>query len=655
MTPERYQQIKSAYGEACVLEAAERRVYLDRLGATDAELRSEVESLLAHDQQTLPIRRPVEAAEALRAFAPGAAKDEPSSGLDPWPEADEEMPAQIGRYRVISRIGAGGMGVVYEAEQDIPRRTVALKIIRPGLASRDVMRRFQFEAHVLGQLQDPGIAQIYEAGTATVTRAGGVTVEQPFLAMELVRGEALGRYVERAGISLRRRLELLARICDAVHAAHQKGVIHRDLKPGNIRITESGQPKILDFGVARMTDADVSVTTMHTDLGQLIGTLPYMSPEQVEGDSSQLDTRSDVYALGVVAYQALTGQLPYEVRGKNVPEAVRVIREETAARLSTANRSLRGDLETIVATALEKDRGRRYQSAAEMAADIRRFLNDEPIAARPASALYQMRKFARRHRTLVGAMLVVVLALVAGTVISTVQWLRATRAEALASTRLDDALAAQADAEAAAAKAETISAFLMDMLRHVNPQEALGRDVSLLREILDDAAERIDTELAGFPTIQAEIHNTIGMVYCNISDYPDAERHLETARDLRLAHLGPDHPDTWASLGCLAELRWQQGRLEVAETLYRYLIARYAAELGGKPRGHARPALSTRRRTEGAGPDRRGGGGAERRAHRDACRVRRRRERHARSYKRAGGSAARARAVGGGRGAAARD
>jgi hypothetical protein len=218
-----------------------------------------------------------------------------------------------------------------------------------------------------------------------------------------------------------------ARVCDALEHAHQKGIIHRDLKPGNILVTEEGQPKVLDFGVARLTNADVRTTTMHTDVGALVGTLSYMSPEQAGGDPDELDTRSDVYSLGILAYELLTGRLPYPIP-RLLPEAVRTIREEEPSKLSTHDQTLRGDVETIVLKALEKDKARRYPSASALAADIRRFLADEPISARRPSTWYQLQKFTRRNRILVGSAAAVFLALVAGTVLSTQQALRARRA-----------------------------------------------------------------------------------------------------------------------------------------------------------------------------------------------------------------------------------
>ena len=324
------------------------------------------------------------------------------------------------------------MGTVYLAEQQHPRRTVALKVIKAGLGGDQVLRRFEREADLLARLQHPAIAQVFDAGTAD-TPLG----PRPFFAMEFIHGEPLKRYVKGRQLDARQRIELMAMVCDGIHHAHQRGIIHRDLKPANILVDSSGQPKILDFGVARATESDLQAT-MHTEAGQLLGTLSYMSPEQVVADRHGIDIRSDVYALGVILYELLAAKLPCGLDQKPLPEAIRAICEEEPDTLSSVDRAYRGDIETIVAKALEKDRDRRYASAADLAADLRRYLHDEPIVARPASVGYQLQKFARRHTAVVAGIAAVFVVLVAGTVVSTWQAIRARRAEAAAERRFTD-------------------------------------------------------------------------------------------------------------------------------------------------------------------------------------------------------------------------
>ncbi|GJM24791.1 MAG: hypothetical protein DHS20C16_12060 [Phycisphaerae bacterium] len=418
MTPEEYQKVAEIFADACQRDEAERSAFLDKACADDAALRARVEAMLRSDSEGDAFLQ--QAAVNLRA------------GIDELTDANDGDPETVGRYRIIRKLGSGGMGVVYLAEQDQPRRFVAIKLIRPGLLSLELLRRFEFEAQVLGQLRHPGIAHVYEASTAS--ESGG----QSYFAMEYVEGPPLDQHVRERNLSTRDRLEMIARICDAVQHAHQKGVIHRDLKPANILVDESGQPKILDFGVARATNSDTQLMTMQTNVGQIIGTIAYMSPEQVTGVSADIDTRSDVYALGVICFELLSQRLPLSLRDRSIPEAARMIQDEEPSRLRHVDATMPADVETIVAKALEKDKERRYQSAAELADDIRRYLRHEPIVARPQTTLYQLKKFAMRNRGLTVALCGVVVALVAGLISTSIYAYRADQQRSISEERFED-------------------------------------------------------------------------------------------------------------------------------------------------------------------------------------------------------------------------
>src|SRR5580658_6773251 len=531
MEAERWAAIESLYHAALEREPAERSGWLGQACGGDAGLRKEVESLLACAEASLsnPAARP--GMEKVWDHVAG--------------ERDGALPSTIGRYRILRLLGEGGMGVVYEAEQEQPRRKVALKVVKSGLGDPKLIRRFEQEALALGRLQHPGIAQIYEAGTAD----NGFG-PQPYFAMEFIRGQPLLEYAAAHKLNTRQRLELMAKICEAVHHAHQRGIIHRDLKPGNILVDETGQPKILDFGVARATDSDAHVTRQ-TDLGQLVGTLAYMSPEQVLADPLELDTRSDVYALGVILYELLAGHLPYKISPK-LHEALQTIREEEPTSLSTLSSAYRGDIETIVAKALEKDKTRRYPSAAELAADIRRYLQDEPIMARPATTLYQLQKFARRHKALVLGVAAVFVVLIAGIIVSAREAERA-NAESATSRAISDFLQNDLLAQASAANQS-------------RPDTKPDPDLKV-RTALDRAAARITGRFDRQPKVEAAIRYTIGQTYMDLGLYPEARTQFERALNLHRRVLGAENPVTLNTMGRIGYAAFQEGKYPEAESL----------------------------------------------------------------------------------------
>ncbi len=409
MNRDRRERIKQLYLAAEELPEERREAFLAAQCGDDMSLIAEVRRLLGASDNVM-----------------SGFMQTPALSAPVWRSLEPTPPETIGRYRIGRRLGAGGMGVVYEAVQEPTGRIVALKILAAGYESHAMMSRFEHEAAALGRLRHPGIAQVYEAG---LDSSRGPTV--PFIAMELVDGPSLLDFVAAESLDTSAVLGLFVKVCDAVHHAHQRGVIHRDLKPGNIlvdRTDDQAQPKILDFGIARITDADTLALTLQTQAGQLLGTVKYMSPEQAAGDPAEIDTRSDVYSLGVILYELLARRMPYGTEDTPLHEAVRIIREEEARPLSSIDPAFRGDLTTILGKALDKEKSRRYASAHEMAVDIRRYLTHEPIAAHPPSAIYQLRKFARRNRGLVAGVAIVFVLLVAGIVVTSHQAAVASRA-----------------------------------------------------------------------------------------------------------------------------------------------------------------------------------------------------------------------------------
>jgi non-specific serine/threonine protein kinase/serine/threonine-protein kinase len=483
---------------------------------------------------------------------------------------DGECGGSVGPYHLLQRVGEGGMGEVWLAEQGKPvRRQVALKLIKAGMDTKQVVARFESERQALALMNHPNIARVFDAGETEQGR--------PYFAMEYVKGVSIIEYCDTHRLRTRDRLELFVQVCEGVQHAHQKGVIHRDIKPSNVLVAiqdDRPVPKIIDFGVAKATEQRLTEKTMFTQLGALIGTPEYMSPEQADLTGLDVDTRTDVYSLGVLLYEMLVGVLPFdskELRKAGFDEIRRRIREDEPSRPSTRvstlgesaadsarnrktdpgtlSRRLRGDLDWITMKALEKDRTRRYGSPSEMAADIGRHLEDQPVHASPPSTAYRVGKFVRRHKLSVAAAGVVLLALVVGLSGATYGLIRATRAEA--------------QARQEAATAGQVSDFLVGLFEVSDPSEARGNSITA-REILDQGAAKVDEELSGQPLVQARLLTTIGSVYRNLGLYSDARPLLEQALVQRRRLLGDEHLETLNTIGEVAQVDTLEGQYEEA-------------------------------------------------------------------------------------------
>ena len=492
---------------------------------------------------------------------------------------------QIGKYKLLTKLGEGGMGEVWLAEQETPRRKVAVKVIKRGMDTRQVIARFETERQALGVMDHPTIARVFEAGE---TERG-----RPYFVMEYVKGEPINRYCDRNRLTTRERLRLFIQVCEGVQHAHQKAVIHRDLKPSNILVTvldDQPVPKIIDFGVAKATSQRLTERTLFTELGQLIGTPEYMSPEQAEMTGTDVDTRTDVYALGVVLYQLLTGVLPLstrELREGGLAEIQRRIREDEPSKPSTRVsslgagssevaerrrvdvsslvRRLRGDLDWVTIKALEKDRTRRYQTANELALDVRRHLDDEPVRARPPSGAYRLTKFVRRHRTGVAFGAVLAILLIAAAVGATVQARR---------------IAIERDrAEREAERALAINEFLEETLGAADPWKGGGREVTIV-EALEQGARRADVAFEGQPLIAAEVKNTIGRTYVALGRLDEAKPLLESALASRREIVGDEDPAIAESFNGLGYLHEMLGEYSEAADWNRRALAIYEATIG---------------------------------------------------------------------------
>lgn len=416
MTVIQWQRVQEIFSQALSIPQQERPTFINKACGDDDELKGEVESLLHHHEQ-----------------ATNTFMAQPESNKQPIDSNDDDkidslIGKHVGQYKILSVIASGGMGTVYEAQQEKPKRIVALKITRSWMNSSSILKRFEFESQALARLNHPYIAQIFDAG---IHKDHEANTRLPYFAMEFVQGAMpITKYADQNHLDMKQRQELMISVCEAVHHGHQKGIIHRDLKPGNILVDHQGCVKVIDFGIARSTDSDVAITTVQTDVGQLLGTLQYMSPEQCEADPLGIDTRSDIYSLGVVLYELLCGQLPYDVTRTTIAAAARVISEDIPVKPGTIQKALRDDLELILLKTLEKNRELRYQSASDLARDLQHNLNNEPIEARPPTIWSRSLRFAARHPILITtcASIFVAASIILGTFISLI-WVTQTPQE----------------------------------------------------------------------------------------------------------------------------------------------------------------------------------------------------------------------------------
>jgi len=559
-----------------IASGSERQAYLKQVCGEDEALLNRVEVLL-------------EALTGAGDFLESAAED---FALTLEESALTELPGTvIGRYTLLEKIGEGGMAVVYMAEQKQPiHRRVALKLIKPGMDSKQVIARFETEHQALALMDHPNIAKVLDAGATETGR--------PYFVMELVKGISITKFCDENSLNTHERLELVIAVCQAVHHAHQKGIIHRDIKPSNIMVTlHDGVPvpKVIDFGIAKAVNQQLTEKTVFTRYAQMIGTPEYMSPEQAEMSGLDIDIRTDVFSLGVLLYELLTGTTPFDsecLLSKGYAEIQRIIREEEPTKPSTKISGLgeavtdiakshqaspdmlcklmRPELDWITMKTLEKDRDRRYDSVSELAADIRRHLNREPVMAGPPSAVYRLKKFVQRRKTLVTAASVVLVAILLALVFSALMYVRADRALQRES--------------AARAETQLVSDFFTEeLLASVFPENAKGRKVSV-RYILDRAVRNIDQRLAGSPLSEAKVRETIGLAYQKLGDYEAAEPHLERVFQIRREQLGDEDPNTLTAMDHLGFLYWYQARYNKAEPLLERALEARTRVLGEEHR-----------------------------------------------------------------------
>ncbi len=592
MDPAEYQRARELFHRIAELPPEEQRAQLEAAGLSD-EGRALVDTLLGADEET-----------SLLGDASG------SRVVERLVVGAEQVPERIGEYRVEGVLGRGGMGVVYRAVQDRPRREVAIKVLNSFTASPAALRRFEYEAEILGQLDHPCIAKVFQA---RVDGSGGVG---PYLVMELVDGTDIVTWCDAHALDDRRRVELVQRLCEGVEHAHQRGVVHRDLKPANVLVSADGRPRILDFGIARPLMDDGNTTPGRTLAGEVVGSLSWMSPEQARGEVDRIDVRTDVYSLGVILYRLLTGRMPHELGSEAVWEAARRISEDDPTRLGRIRKELRGDLEAIVSMALEKDPARRYGGAGALARDLERYLAHEPVDARPWSGAEQLRKLARRHRVLLGTAALVLVSIVAGLVATFVQWRRAEDETLRANTEAGNAKAAAARADLEAGNARDAAARADEEARRAEENAAVARDEArtsaevvdflvdlfdksaaytgdddlTVRELLDVAEGRIDREFETEPRIRARLLATMGVSYGALGLLDRGDRLTELAVETASRALDEDDRVTYDALSARGRMLAKRTRYDDARALFERCIEGYSRLLGP----HAAETLQAR-------------------------------------------------------------
>ena len=546
MSNDRYARLRELFVAARKLDCDARAAYIRESCGDDDALREELASMLRLADETIDAadmlsdrriewqRRQMERVLKSRSADVGSTSSSSGASHTLGTLSHDDT---VGRYRIRRRIASGGMGNVYEAEQDTPRRRVALKMVHTHRMSPTLMERLRRESEILGRLQHPGISQVYDAGIVPATGEGPLgEAMQPYFAMEFIDGVTLTKHCDREQLSERKRLELLALICDAVHYAHEKGVIHRDLKPDNILVDEHGYPKVLDFGIARMEEDAAGAALTMTGDGQVLGTIAYMAPEQMDA-SSAVTPRADVYALGVIGFELLSRRLPHDLTGKSSAASLKYLMHNDPPKLGSIDPHLAGDVQTIIDKSLERDPRRRYESAAALAGDIRRFLAHEPITARRPSATYVATKFIRRHRAFVGGVAAVVVVLLAGITGTTVASIRTERARQRTADALSELelVAAYQESQLALDPAamgirmyddlielyrksydhsgqaeneieDAVSTFT-DSIRRINFTTYAANTVE--QNILDHSLEAIDEQFASMPLVRARLLESV--------------------------------------------------------------------------------------------------------------------------------------------------